>query len=219
MEVSSPDGTLTIVEDVSLAVEAGESVAVVGASGAGKSTLLAILAGLEQPTRGMVFLNGQELTALDEDGRAAARAEHVGFVFQSFHLVPSLTALENVMLPLELAGKSAAARTARAALNDVGLEARIAHYPRQLSGGEQQRVAIARAFVGRPELLFADEPTGNLDTITGGRIAELLFERNRAAGATLVLVTHERELARRCDRVLELDAGRLVTEARVRAGA
>ena len=219
MEVSSPDGTLTIVEDVSLAVEAGESVAVVGASGAGKSTLLAILAGLEQPTRGMVFLNGQELTALDEDGRAAARAEHVGFVFQSFHLVPSLTALENVMLPLELAGKGDAARTARAALNDVGLEARVGHYPRQLSGGEQQRVAIARAFVGRPQLLFADEPTGNLDTITGGRIAELLFEQNRAAGATLVLVTHERELARRCDRVLELDAGRLVTEARVRAGA
>ena len=219
MEVSSPDGTLTIVEDVSLAVEAGESVAVVGASGAGKSTLLAILAGLEQPTRGMVFLNGQELTALDEDGRAAARAEHVGFVFQSFHLVPSLTALENVMLPLELAGKSDAARTARAALKDVGLEARVAHYPRQLSGGEQQRVAIARAFVGRPQLLFADEPTGNLDTITGGRIAELLFEQNRAAGATLVLVTHERELARRCDRVLELDAGRLLTEARARAGA
>ena len=219
MEVSSPDGTLTIVDDVSLAVEAGESVAVVGASGAGKSTLLAILAGLEQPTRGAVFLNGQELTALDEDGRAAARAEHVGFVFQSFHLVPSLTALENVMLPLELAGKSDAARTARAALAAVGLGARIAHYPRQLSGGEQQRVAIARAFVGRPELLFADEPTGNLDTVTGGRIAELLFEQNRAAGATLVLVTHERELARRCDRVLELDAGRLVAGAGASAGA
>ena len=219
MEVSSPDGTLTIVDDVSLAVAAGESVAIVGASGAGKSTLLAILAGLEQPTRGTVSLNGQELTALDEDGRAAARAEHVGFVFQSFHLVPSLTALENVMLPLELAGKSDAARTARAALKDVGLEARTGHYPRQLSGGEQQRVAIARAFVGRPELLFADEPTGNLDTVTGGRIAELLFEQNRAAGATLVLVTHERELARRCDRVLELDAGRLVTAAGSRAGA
>ena len=219
MEVSSPDGTLTIVDDVSLAVEAGECVAVVGASGAGKSTLLAILAGLEQPTRGAVFLNGQELTALDEDGRAAARAEHVGFVFQSFHLVPSLTALENVMLPLELAGKSDAARTARAALAAVGLEARIAHYPRQLSGGEQQRVAIARAFVGRPELLFADEPTGNLDTVTGGRIAELLFEQNRAAGATLVLVTHERALARRCDRVLELDAGRVVTGAGASAGA
>ena len=219
MEVSSPDGTLTIVEDVSLAVEAGESVAVVGASGAGKSTLLAILAGLEQPTRGMVFLNGQELTALDEDGRAAARAEHVGFVFQSFHLVPSLTALENVMLPLELAGRSDAARTARAALTAVGLIARIAHYPRQLSGGEQQRVAIARAFVGRPQLLFADEPTGNLDTVTGARIAELLFEQNRAVGATLVLVTHERDLARRCDRVLELDAGRLLTQAGKSAGA
>ena len=185
MEVSSPDGTLTIVDDVSFCVAAGESVAVVGASGAGKSTLLAILAGLEQPTRGTVFLNGQDLTALDEDGRAAARAEHVGFVFQSFHLVPSLTALENVMLPLELAGKSDAARTARAALAAVGLEARVAHYPRQLSGGEQQRVAIARAFVGRPELLFADEPTGNLDTVTGARVADLLFEQNRAAGTTL----------------------------------
>ncbi len=219
MEVSSPDGTLTIVDDVSFCVAAGESVAVVGASGAGKSTLLAILAGLEQPTRGTVFLNGEDLTALDEDGRAAARAEHVGFVFQSFHLVPSLTALENVMLPLELAGKNDAARTARAALAAVGLEARVAHYPRQLSGGEQQRVAIARAFVGRPELLFADEPTGNLDTVTGARVADLLFEQNRAAGTTLVLVTHERELARRCDRVLELDAGRLLTTAGPGAGA
>jgi putative ABC transport system ATP-binding protein len=219
MEVSSPDGTLTIVDDVSLAVAAGQSVAVVGASGAGKSTLLAILAGLEQPTRGTVHLNGQELTALDEDGRAAARAEHVGFVFQSFHLVPSLTALENVMLPLELAGRGEAARTARAALAAVGLAARVQHYPRQLSGGEQQRVAIARAFVAAPELLFADEPTGNLDTVTGARVAELLFAQNRAAGTTLILVTHERELARRCDRVLELDAGRLVNPADSGAGA
>ncbi|HXQ30962.1 MAG TPA: ABC transporter ATP-binding protein [Steroidobacteraceae bacterium] len=212
-QVSSPDGTLTIVDDVSLTVEQGESVAIVGASGAGKSTLLAILAGLDTPTRGEVFLNGADLTALDEDGRAAARARHVGFVFQSFHLVPSLTALENVMLPLELAGEPDAARTARRALDEVGLAARTAHYPRQLSGGEQQRVAIARAFVGRPEVLFVDEPTGNLDTVTGAHVADLLFDLNRAAGTTLVLVTHEPHLARRCDRVIELDAGRLVRRA------
>jgi putative ABC transport system ATP-binding protein len=209
-QVSSPDGTLTIVDDVSFTVPRGESVAIVGASGAGKSTLLAILAGLDTPSSGAVFLDGRELTALDEDGRAAARARHVGFVFQSFHLMPSLTALENVLLPLELAGEPGAAPIARAALGQVGLDARMAHYPRQLSGGEQQRVAIARAFVGRPDVLFADEPTGNLDTITGTRVAELLFDLNRAAGTTLVLVTHERELARRCNRVLELDAGRLV---------
>jgi putative ABC transport system ATP-binding protein len=209
-QVSSPDGTLTIVDDVSFTVPRGESVAIVGASGAGKSTLLAILAGLDTPSSGAVFLDGRELTALDEDGRAAARARHVGFVFQSFHLMPSLTALENVLLPLELAGEPGAAPIARAALGQVGLDARIAHYPRQLSGGEQQRVAIARAFVGRPDVLFADEPTGNLDTVTGTRVAELLFDLNRAAGTTLVLVTHERELARRCNRVLELDAGRLV---------
>jgi putative ABC transport system ATP-binding protein len=210
-EVSSPDGTLTIVDDVSFAVERGQSLAIVGPSGSGKSTLLAILAGLDTPTRGAVFLNGTELTALDEDGRAAARARHVGFVFQAFHLVASLTALENVLLPLELAGTADAARTARLALEQVGLGARVGHYPRQLSGGEQQRVALARAFVGRPDVLFADEPTGNLDTATGSRVAELLFGLNRASGTTLVLVTHERELARRCDRVLELDAGRLVS--------
>jgi putative ABC transport system ATP-binding protein len=209
-EVSSPDGALTIVADVSLAVGRGESLAIVGASGACKSTLLAILAGLDTPTRGQVYLEGRELTALDEDGRAAARARHVGFVFQAFHLVPSLTALENVLLPLELAGEAGAGATARAALEQVGLGARVQHYPRQLSGGEQQRVAIARAFVGRPVVLFADEPTGNLDTLTGTRIAELLFELNRAAGTTLVLVTHEREFARRCGRVLELDAGHVV---------
>ena len=210
-EVSSPDGTLTIVDDVSFTVERGQSLAIVGPSGSGKSTLLAILAGLDTPTRGTVFLNGIELTALDEDGRAAARARHVGFVFQAFHLVPSLTALENVLLPLELAGLPDAGRTARAALAEVGLGARVGHYPRQLSGGEQQRVALARAFVGRPDVLFADEPTGNLDTTTGARVAELLFGLNRASGTTLVLVTHERELAGRCDRVLELDAGRLVS--------
>jgi putative ABC transport system ATP-binding protein len=209
-QVSSPEGTLTIVDDVSFAVRPGESLAIVGSSGAGKSTLLALLAGLDVPTRGEVWLNGTELTALDEDGRARTRARDVGFVFQSFHLVPSLTALENVMLPLELAGHASAAPAARAALDAVGLGPRVRHYPRQLSGGEQQRVAIARAFVGRPAVLFADEPTGNLDTATGGRIADLLFEANRASGTTLVLVTHDRELARRCGRVIELDGGRMV---------
>ena len=215
-EVSSPDGTLTIVDDVSFTVERGESVAVVGPSGSGKSTLLAILAGLDTPSRGVVLLNGTELTALDEDGRAAVRARHVGFVFQAFHLVPSLTALENVMLPLELAGSTDAAPTARRALAEVGLGPRLGHYPRQLSGGEQQRVAIARAFVGRPDVLFADEPTGNLDTNTGARIADLMFELNRAAGTTLVLVTHERGLAGRCARMLELDVGRLVRQSEPR---
>jgi putative ABC transport system ATP-binding protein len=209
-EVASPEGTLTILDDVSLAVNAGESVAVVGASGAGKSTLLALLAGLDTPTSGKVWLEGTELSALDEDGRAEMRGKHVGFVFQSFHLVPSLTALENVMLPLELAGRADARPVAREALDQVGLAGRLGHYPRQLSGGEQQRVAIARAFVTSPSLLFADEPTGNLDTTTGARVVELLFELNRATGATLVLVTHDRDLAARCDRMVELDAGRLV---------
>jgi putative ABC transport system ATP-binding protein len=209
-QVSSPEGTLTIVDAVGFTVRAGESVAIVGASGAGKSTLLALLAGLDVPSAGQVVLNGTDLTTLDEDGRAAARARDVGFVFQSFHLVPSLTALENVMLPLELAGAADARRTALAALGEVGLASRVSHYPRQLSGGEQQRVAIARAFVGRPAVLFADEPTGNLDTATGAKIADLLFRLNAANGTTLVLVTHDRELARRCGRVLELDAGRLV---------
>jgi putative ABC transport system ATP-binding protein len=210
-QVASPEGTLTILDDVSLAVQAGESVAVVGASGAGKSTLLALLAGLDEPTSGQVWLGGQELSALDEDGRAAVRARHVGFVFQSFHLVPSLTALENVMLPLELAGLPDARRTAGEVLGKVGLAARTGHYPRQLSGGEQQRVAIARAFVISPTVLFADEPTGNLDSATGARIVQLLFDLNAAAGTTLVLVTHNRELAARCDRVIEIDAGRLVS--------
>jgi putative ABC transport system ATP-binding protein len=209
-EVTSPEGMLTILDDVSLAVGAGETVAVVGASGAGKSTLLALLAGLDEPTAGSVWLEGTELSALDEDGRAAARARHVGFVFQSFHLVPSLTALENVMLPLELAGRSDARTAARAALTQVGLGPRLGHYPRQLSGGEQQRVAIARAFVTRPSVLFADEPTGNLDARTGHRVMELLFDLNAANGTTLVLVTHDREIAARCGRVIELDAGRQV---------
>ncbi len=201
---------LTILDDVSLQVGAGESVAVVGASGAGKSTLLALLAGLDEPSAGAVWLEGIELSALDEDGRAAARARHVGFVFQSFHLIPSLTALENVMLPLELAGRRDARAAAREVLRQVGLEGRLGHYPRQLSGGEQQRVAIARAFVTRPSVLFADEPTGNLDTATGARVIQLLFDLNAASGTTLVLVTHDREIAVRCNRVIELDAGRLV---------
>jgi putative ABC transport system ATP-binding protein len=209
-EVTSPEGMLTILDDVSLAVAAGETVAIVGASGAGKSTLLALLAGLDEPSAGGVWLEGIELSALDEDGRAEARARHVGFVFQSFHLVPSLTAIENVMLPLELAGRRDARATARAALTEVGLAPRLGHYPRQLSGGEQQRVAIARAFVTRPAVLFADEPTGNLDTVTGQRVIELLFELNAANGTTLLLVTHDRAIASRCSRLVELDAGRLV---------
>jgi putative ABC transport system ATP-binding protein len=198
--------------DVSLAIARGETVAIMGASGAGKSTLLALLAGLDEPTSGIVRLAGNELTALDEDGRAAVRARHVGFVFQSFHLVPSLTALENVMLPLELTGRADARSTAREVLGRVGLAERVGHYPRQLSGGEQQRVAIARAFVTRPDVLFADEPTGNLDTATGERIMDLLFGLNSATGATLVLVTHDMALASRCGRVIRLDAGRVVGE-------
>ncbi len=201
---------LTILDDVSLAVRAGETIAVVGASGAGKSTLLALLAGLDEPTAGAVWLAGTELSALDEDGRAEVRARHVGFVFQSFHLIPSLTALENVMLPLELAGRPDARAAAREVLGQVGLGSRLGHYPRQLSGGEQQRVAIARAFVTRPSVLFADEPTGNLDTATGSRVIQLLFDLNRATGTTLVLVTHDRAIAERCDRVISMDAGRLV---------
>jgi putative ABC transport system ATP-binding protein len=211
-QVSSPEGTLAILSDVSLEIARGETVAIMGASGAGKSTLLALLAGLDEPTSGIVRLAGNELTALDEDGRAAVRARHVGFVFQSFHLVPSLTALENVMLPLELTGRADARSTAREVLGRVGLAERVGHYPRQLSGGEQQRVAIARAFVTRPDVLFADEPTGNLDTATGERIMDLLFGLNSATGATLVLVTHDMALASRCGRVIRLDAGRVVGE-------
>lgn len=205
--VTSPEGPLTILADVSLSVRAGETLAIVGASGAGKSTLLALLAGLDSPSTGRVFIAGIDLTELDEDGRAAIRGRHVGFVFQSFHLIPSLTAIENVMLPLELVNRSDARATAAEALQQVGLTPRRAHYPKQLSGGEQQRVAIARAFVTHPAVLFADEPTGNLDTLTGQRITDLLFELNRSTGSTLILVTHDRTLAGRCGRVLELDAG------------
>ena len=216
-EVSSPEGTLTILKDVSFSIDAGETVAVVGPSGAGKSTLLALLAGLDLPTRGHVDLNGANLSDLDEDGRALVRAESVGFVFQSFHLVPSLNALENVMLPLELAGHGDARKAARAIIDKVGLADRWSHYPAQLSGGEKQRVAIARAFATEPAVLFADEPTGNLDSRTGANIMELMFELNRNSSTTLVLVTHDNSLAERCDRILALDIGSLVSDVRTAA--
>ena len=211
-KVSSPEGSLTILSDVSVSIAPGDSVAVVGPSGAGKSTLLALLAGLDLPTQGYVMLNGVNLGDLDEDGRARVRAESVGFVFQSFHLVPSLNALENVMLPLELAGHDDARQASRAIIDRVGLRERWSHYPAQLSGGEKQRVAIARAFATEPAVLFADEPTGNLDTRTGETIMELMFELNRKSSTTLVLVTHDNSLAGRCDRVLSLDAGKLVSD-------
>ena len=209
-KVTSPEGELTILDSVSFGVGRGESAAIVGPSGAGKSTLLALLAGLDEPSSGRVWLNGIELTALDEDGRAQLRNREVGFVFQSFHLLPSLTALENVLLPLELSGTAKPKDRAREALTQVGLERRLHHYPRQLSGGEKQRVAIARAFVVGPSLLFADEPTGNLDNKTGARILNLLFELNAAAGTTLILVTHDLEAAARCTKLIELAGGRLV---------
>ena len=210
--VSSPEGTLTILDRVSLDVRQGESIAIVGASGAGKSTLLGLLAGLDVPSEGRIWLDESEITALDEDGRAALRADNVGFVFQSFHLIASLTALENVMLPLELAGAEDAAAAALQAIRTVGLEPRKGHYPHQLSGGEKQRVAIARAFVVQPTVLFADEPTGNLDNRTGETVVDLLFRMNAETGTTLVLVTHDLGLAERCDRILFMDAGRIERE-------
>jgi putative ABC transport system ATP-binding protein len=210
-KVESPEGELIILNDVSLSVKRGDTAAVVGPSGAGKSTLLALLAGLDEPTSGQVWLGGEELTALDEDGRAQLRNRQVGFVFQSFHLLPSLTALENVLLPLELSGIDHEAERAQAALDKVGLTSRISHYPRQLSGGEKQRVAIARAFVTEPALLFADEPTGNLDNTTGELILRLLFDFNAESKTTLVLVTHDLAAAKRCNRIFELSAGKLVT--------
>ena len=208
-QVSSPEGALTILEGINLEVERGEAVALVGPSGAGKTTLLALLAGLDHSTTGNVQLCGEDLQTLDEDGRALVRGRNVGFVFQSFHLVPSLTAIENVMLPLELASEPDARDRARQALESVGLGKRTGHYPRQLSGGEKQRVAIARAFVTNPSVLFADEPTGNLDSASGERVSQLLFDMNEKAGTTLVLVTHDMQLAQRCDRILHIDAGRL----------
>ena len=201
---------MTIVREVTFEIRARASVAIVGPSGAGKSTLLALLAGLDTPSSGKVWLAGEDLTLLDEDGRASLRAARVGFVFQSFHLVPALTALENVMLPLELNGRRDAEAAARIMLARVGLGARAGHYPKQLSGGEQQRVAMARASVGAPVVLFADEPTGNLDAVTGERIIELLFDLNKDVDTTLVLVTHDRALASRCQRVLTMDSGALV---------
>jgi putative ABC transport system ATP-binding protein len=196
-------------QDVALEVMPGEAVAVVGASGSGKSTLLGLLAGLDTPTRGVIRIDGVDLSGLDEDARAALRARLVGFVFQSFHLLPPLNALENVMLPLELAREPGAAEAARAMLVRVGLGERLRHYPKHLSGGEQQRVALARAFVTRPKLLFADEPTGNLDAATGAGVIELMFELNAENGTTLVLVTHDEAIARRCNRQIRLVAGRV----------
>jgi putative ABC transport system ATP-binding protein len=217
-QVVSPEGPLIILSAISFHIAQGESVAVVGASGSGKSTLLGLLAGLDAPTSGRVVLAGVDLNTLDEDGRALLRAQRVGFVFQSFQLLTGLTALENVMLPLELAGQTDARRQALDLLERVGLKARARHYPTQLSGGEQQRVAIARAFAGNPDVLFADEPTGNLDQKTGQRIVDLLFALNREQGTTLVLVTHDPELAAYCDRTLELDDGRLRSPAINAAG-
>ena len=211
-QVSTPDHVLTIVRNATFAVKAGEAVAILGASGSGKSTLLGLLAGLDVPSSGRVLIDGHDLFALDEDGRAQLRGRMVGFVFQSFQLLPALTALENVMLPLELSGGAGAATRARTVLDRVGLAERLGHYPRQLSGGEQQRVAVARAFVTEPKLLFADEPTGNLDSATGEHVIDLLFEMNRERGATLVLVTHDHELASRCDRRLHIAAGEITHE-------
>lgn len=210
MVFRGPDGDIRLFQDIDLAIERGETLAILGASGCGKSTLLGLLAGLDVPTEGRVVVGDAELTALDEDQRARVRGEQIGFVFQAFHLLGGLTALENVMMPLELADRPEPAVAARRALEQVGLGERMGHYPKQLSGGEQQRVAIARAFVGEPRLLLADEPTGNLDRATGARIQDLLFELNRANGTTLVVVTHDPVLAGRCHRVLHLDDGQLV---------
>jgi putative ABC transport system ATP-binding protein len=208
--VQSPESLLTILDDISFSIAHSEALAIIGASGSGKSTLLGLLAGLDAPTSGRVFVEDVDLQTLDEDGRARLRSDRVGFVFQSFHLLPNLTALENVMLPLELGGHSQPREAALAELEAVGLEHRPHHYPNQLSGGEQQRVAIARAFAPRPRILFADEPTGNLDGSTGAKISELLFTMKREYGTTLVLVTHDPTLTQYCDRTLTLDNGRLV---------
>jgi len=215
--VTSPEGELVLLDGLSLEIEKGEAVAIVGASGSGKSTLLGILAGLDVPSEGEVWLDQQALFKLDEDGRAALRQSTVGFVFQSFQLLPNLTALENVMLPLELGSAVNIESQARDMLARVGLAERLHHYPKQLSGGEQQRVAMARAFVVKPKILFADEPTGNLDSATGERVIELLFELNREQGATIVLVTHDDALAQRCNRSFRIDAGRLMGVASLEA--
>jgi len=208
--VTDSSGTLTILDDIDFSLQPRESAAIVGASGSGKSTLLSLMAGLDTPSEGTVVLAGEDLFALDEDARAAVRAQRVGFVFQSFQLLPNLTALENVMLPLELMGRAGARAAATEMLGRVGLAERLKHYPRVLSGGEQQRVALARAFVVEPAVLLADEPTGSLDFATGERVMGLMFDMNREAGTTLVLVTHDRAIAARCDRQLHIEAGRLV---------
>lgn len=208
--VTTAAGTLTILDEVSLKVDVGDSLAITGASGSGKSTLLGILAGLDQPSSGVVTLHHNVLTAMNEEQCARVRAEHVGFVFQSFQLLPGLTALENVMMPLELHGVAKAKGKAEFFLTRVGLNGRLHHYPKQLSGGEQQRVAIARAFASEPDILFADEPTGNLDSATGAHVIDLLFELNREQGTTLVLVTHEQRLAQRCRQRVSLEAGKVV---------
>jgi len=208
-QVSSPTGQLELLSDVHFNIFPAESVAILGPSGAGKSTLLGILAGLDVPSSGEVILDAQDIFNLDEDGRAQLRGRLIGFVFQSFQLLPSLTAMENVMLPLELLGLENPEEAAKHVLSRVGLGGRLGHYPRQLSGGEQQRVAIARAFAVRPKVLLADEPTGNLDSKTGDIIIELLFELNAEQQTTLILVTHDRNLAKRCDREFHIDAGRL----------
>ena len=208
--VSTADGDLNILRGIDLEIDPGASAAIVGASGSGKSTLLGLLAGMDVPSGGEIWLDGESLTELDEDQRARLRAEKVGFVFQSFQLLPALTARENVMLPLELAGVSDAEQIAEQFLVEVGLGERLSHYPTTLSGGEQQRVAIARAFARQPRILFADEPTGNLDTRTGERVIDLLFELNARASTTLVLVTHDERLAARCDRCFAMTAGKIV---------
>jgi putative ABC transport system ATP-binding protein len=218
-QVADATGTLTILHEVDFRLVARESVAIVGASGSGKSTLLSILAGLDVPSSGTVRLAGVDLFAMDEDARAAVRAERVGFVFQSFQLLANLTALENVMLPLELKGDPAARAQATEMLQRVGLGERLGHYPRVMSGGEQQRVALARAFVTKPALLLADEPTGSLDFATGAKVMDLMFDMNREAGTTLVLVTHDRAIAARCDRQLRMEAGRLSEQPRAEAPA
>ena len=212
-QVASPAGLLTILQDINLDIISGESIAIIGVSGSGKSTLLGLLAGLDVPTQGRVVLDGIDLGTLDEDGRARVRNRRVGFVFQSFQLLSSLTALENVMLPLELAGHNDARAVATARLTETGLGERLHHYPAQLSGGEQQRVAIARAFAVNPRVLFADEPTGNLDEVTAQNIIQLLFRLNREHGATLIVVTHDQNIARYCDRRLTLAGGRIITPA------
>ena len=208
--VETAAGPLDILSGIELEIKRGETVAIVGVSGSGKSTLLGLLAGLDPATSGEVYLSHYRLNALDEDGRARVRGQLVGFVFQSFQLLPSLTALENVMLPLELAGKPTARPQAEQLLSRVGLEARLHHYPKQLSGGEQQRVAIARAYSTQPAILFADEPTGNLDKLTGEKIIDLLFELNQEQGTTLVLVTHDDNLSVRCERRIQLQGGRML---------